>query len=140
MMNGRMEFWRQTLDIFRRCREMVKNLQQSKILIHFETGGRLTENQLIEIVFFQLIKIFIISWPKFWTVFSWSKLLIMSSIKCLKFRQLIELFDQLPKSVRSFWAVDWNFKITKNDINKSFDQLSKKNWRILAVDRNFFKA
>ena len=37
-----------------------------------KTGGRLTENQLIKIVFFQLIKIFIISWPKFLTLFSWS--------------------------------------------------------------------
>jgi hypothetical protein len=61
----------------------------------------------------------------------------MSSIKRLKFSQLIELFDQLTKSVRSFWAVDRNFKITQNDINKSFDQLTKKNGRILAVDRNF---
>jgi hypothetical protein len=34
-------------------------------------------------------------------------------------------------------AVDQNFKITQNDINKSFDQLTKKNWRILAVDQNF---
>jgi len=37
-------------------------------------------------------------------------------------------------------AVDQNFKITKNDINdinKSFDQLPKKNGQILAVDRNF---
>jgi hypothetical protein len=36
-------------------------------------------------------------------------------------------FDQLPKSVSSFLAVDQNFKITQNDINKSFDQLTKKN-------------
>jgi hypothetical protein len=34
-------------------------------------------------------------------------------------------------------SVDQNFKITQNDINKSFDQLTKKNWRILAVDRKF---
>jgi hypothetical protein len=27
-------------------------------------------------------------------------------------------------------AVDRNFKITQNDINKSFDQLTKKNGRI----------
>ncbi len=77
-----------------------------------KTGGRLTKNHLIKIVFFQLIEIFIISWPKFWTLFSWSKVLIMSSIKRLKISQLIELFDQLPK----------------------------KNWRILAVDQIFFKA
>jgi hypothetical protein len=46
----------------------------------------------------------------------------------------------VPKFVGSFLAVDRNFKITKNDINKSFDQLTKKNGRILAVDRIFFKA
>ena len=34
-------------------------------------------------------------------------------------------------------SVDQNFKITQNDINKSFDQLTKKNWRILAVDQKF---
>ncbi len=37
------------------------------------TGGLSTKNQLIKIVFYQLIKIFIISWPKFLTLFSWSK-------------------------------------------------------------------
>ena len=42
---------------------------------------------------------------------------------------------------RIIWdfSVDRNFKITQNDINKSFDQVTKKNWRILAVDRNFKK-
>ncbi len=46
----------------------------------------------------------------------------------------------MPKFVGSFLALDQNFKITKNDINKSFDQLTKKNGQILAVDQNFFKA
>jgi hypothetical protein len=32
-------------------------------------------------------------------------------------------------------ALDQNLKITQNDINKSFDQLTKKNWQMLAVDR-----
>ena len=50
----------------------------------------------------------------------------MISVKRLNFRRLTELFDQLPKSVSSFLAVDRNFKITQNDINKSFDQLTKK--------------
>ena len=36
-------------------------------------------------------------------------------------------FDQVPKFVGFFLAVDQNFKITKNDIYKSFDQLTKKN-------------
>jgi hypothetical protein len=35
--------------------------QKLLILLALLTGGRLTENQLIEIVFYQLIKIFIIS-------------------------------------------------------------------------------
>jgi len=34
-------------------------------------------------------------------------------------------------------AVDQKFKLTQNDINKSFDQLPKKNSRILAVDLKF---
>ena len=32
-------------------------------------------------------------------------------------------FDQLPKSIGSFLAVDQKFKITQNDINKTFDHL-----------------
>jgi hypothetical protein len=36
---------------------------------------------------------------------------------------LIEKFDQLKKSVRSFLALDRKFKITQNDIIKTFDQL-----------------
>ncbi len=59
---------------------------------HNRIGGRLTENQLIKIVFYQLIKTFIISWPKFLTLFSWSK----NSINCQKrtdrFWQLIKSF------------------------------------------------
>ena len=61
----------------------------------------------------------------------------MSLIKRLKFSQLIELFDQLTKSVLSFWAVDQNYKITQNDINKSFDQLTKKNGQILSLKYHY---
>ncbi len=72
-------------------------------VIGFErTGGRLTKIQLIEIVFYQLIKTLLISWPNFLTLFSWSKLLIMISVKRLNFRRLTEFFYQLPKSVGSF--------------------------------------
>jgi hypothetical protein len=46
-------------------------------------------------------------------------------------------FDQLPKKNLRILAVDQKFKLTQNDINKSFDQLPKKNSRILAVDRKF---
>ena len=35
----------------------------------------------------------------------------------------LKTFDQVPKSVGSFLAVDQKFKITQNDINKTFDQL-----------------
>jgi hypothetical protein len=42
--------------------------------------------------------------------------------------QLIEKFDQLPKNNLQILAVDQNFKITQNDIIKSY---------FLAVDRNF---
>ena len=37
-------------------------------------------------------------------------------------------------------ALDRKFKITQNDINKSFDQLTKKNGQIQAVDRIFSKS
>jgi hypothetical protein len=73
------------------------------------TGGRLTEIHLIKIVFYQLIETLIISWPNFLTLFTWSKVLIMISVKRLNFRRLTKLFDQLPKSVSSFLSVDRNF-------------------------------
>jgi hypothetical protein len=61
-------------------------------------------------------------------------------IKRLKISQLIEKFDQLPKSVRSFLAVDRKFKITKNGIIRTFDQLPKSVVCFLALDQNFLKA
>ncbi len=81
-------------------------------LLNSSTGGRLTEIHLIEIVIFQLIESFNNELIHIWSL------------------------DQI------FWdfSVDQNFKITQNDINTNFDQLPKKNWRILAVDQNFFKA
>jgi hypothetical protein len=48
------------------------------IVHHHLTGGHLTKIHLIEIVFFQLIETFIISWPNFLRLFSWSK----NSINC----------------------------------------------------------
>jgi hypothetical protein len=48
----------------------------------------------------------------------------------------LNIIDHLIKLFHMF-SVDRNFKITQNNINKSFDQLPKKNLRILAVDRNF---
>jgi hypothetical protein len=41
------------------------------------------------------------------------------------FLALFKTFDQLPKSVGSFLAVDRKFKITQNDINKTFDQVKR---------------
>jgi hypothetical protein len=38
---------------------------------------------------------------------------------------IIKTFDQLPKSVGSFLGVDQKFKITQNDINKTFDQVKR---------------
>jgi hypothetical protein len=38
-------------------------------------------------------------------IFTWSN----NSVKSLKFRRLTKLFDQLPKSISSFLAVDWIF-------------------------------
>jgi hypothetical protein len=37
-------------------------------------------------------------------------------------------------------AVDQNFKITQNDINKNFDQLPKSVSSFLAVDQNFINV
>jgi hypothetical protein len=48
----------------------------------------------------------------------------------------LNIFDHLIELFHMF-SVDRNFKITQNDINKSFDQLPKKNLWILAVDRKF---
>jgi hypothetical protein len=47
---------------------------------------------------------------------------------------LLKSFDQLPKSVGSFLTVDRKFKITQNDINKSFDQL-KRSSEIRSTDQ-----
>jgi hypothetical protein len=60
------------------------------------TGGRLTEIHLIEIVFFQLIEIFIISWPNFLRLFSWLK----NSINCQNLQVI-------------FWHLIESFKSTK---------------------------
>ena len=46
-------------------------------------------------------------------------------------------FDQLPKSISSFLAVDRNFLKAQNSIIRTFDQVPKKNLRILALDRMY---
>ncbi len=46
-------------------------------------------------------------------------------------------FDQLTKNNLQIQAVDQNLKITKNYINKSFDQLPKSDSSFLAVDQKF---
>ncbi len=98
----------------------IKVFMHSWLIIRAKNLGNdhLIEFHLMEIVFYQLIKIFIISWPKFLRLFTWLKFLIMSLIKRLKISQLIEKFDQLPKKNWQILAVDRNFKITKNDIYK----------------------
>ena len=62
-----------------------------------------------------------------WSNFSWSKLCFFTSLKVLI--NILSL-DQI------FWEflVDRNFKITQNTIIRTFDQVPKKNLRILAVD------
>jgi hypothetical protein len=59
-------------------------------VLMFKTGGCLTKIHLIEIVFYQLIKIFIISWPNFFRLFTWSKNLINCQKKTCKFWHMIE--------------------------------------------------
>jgi len=100
--------------------------------------GSFDRNSL-EIVFYQLIEIFIISWPKFLRLFTWSKFLIMSSIKRLKISQLIKKFDQLPKKNWRILAVDQNFKITKNDINKILINCQKRTDGFWQLIKTFLK-
>jgi hypothetical protein len=64
----------------------------------------------------------------------------MILVKRLNSRRLTELFDQLPKSISSFLAVDRIFFKAKNTIIRTFDQLPKSVSSFLAVDRIFFKA
>ncbi len=49
----------------------------------------------------------------------------------------LKFFDQLTKKNLRIQAVDQNLKITKNYINKSFDQQPKSVSSFLAVDRKF---
>ena len=107
--------------------------------MQLKTGGRLTKIHLIKIVFYQLIKIFIISWPKFLRLFTWSKFLIMSSIKHLKISQLIKKFDQLPKKNWRILTVDQNFKKTKNDINKILINCQKRTGGFWQLIKTFLK-
>jgi hypothetical protein len=39
----------------------------------------------------------------------------------------LKTFNQVKKIASYFLALDRNFNITQNDINKSFDQVPKKN-------------
>ena len=82
-------------------------------LTFFWANDHLIEFHLIKIVFYHLIKIMLITWSNFLTLFTWSKFVIMISIKRLKINHLIELFDQVPKAISSFLAVDRNFKKPK---------------------------
>ncbi len=68
------------------------------------TGGRLTEINLIEIVFFQLIESFIIIWPNFFRLFTWSK-------NSIKWKNLSVLIWHLIRSsnngyfaFKKFWS------------------------------------
>jgi hypothetical protein len=48
-------------------------------------------------------------------------------------------FDQLPKKNLQILAVDQKFKLTQNDINKSFDQLPKRThgfWQLIKSSNN----
>ena len=51
--------------------------------------------------------------------------------------QLIKKFDQLPKKNLRILAVDRNFLKALNTIIRTFDQLPKNNLQILALDRKF---
>ena len=53
---------------------------------------------------------------------------------------IIRTFNEVPKFASYFLALDRKFKITQNDIIKIFDQVPKKNLWILAVDRIINKS
>jgi hypothetical protein len=53
---------------------------------------------------------------------------------------LIKKFDQLPKKNLRILALDRNFLKALNTIIRTFDQLPKNNLQILAVDQNFLKT
>ena len=55
-----------------------------------------------------------------------------------EFRRLTEFFDQVPKKNLRILAVDRIFFIAKNTIIRTFDQVIKSVSTYLAVDRNFY--
>ena len=64
---------------FKKCKSFL-----FYVLSQFETANdHLIEFHLTEIDIFHLTEIVVISWPNFWTLFTWSKLKIMNSVKCL---------------------------------------------------------
>jgi hypothetical protein len=77
-----------------------------------------------------------ITWSKFSNKTGvWSKLCLITWSKVLINDINIWSLDRI------FWdfSVDRNFKITQNTIIRTFDQVPKKNLRILALDRKFKK-
>ncbi len=103
------------------------------------TGGQLIKFHLIEIVIFHLIKSFIFTWSNFLRLFIWSKVSIMHLIKRLKSCHLIKSFinDSIKWKNPSvlFWHLIESSKNGIFSIIKTFDQVPKKNLRILALDR-----
>ncbi len=113
-----------------------KMFQRGKWICTLRAFEHLTKIQLIEIVFFQLIKSFIISGSNFFRLFTRSKVSIMRSIKRLKISQLIEKFDQLPKKNLWILAVDQNF----NNVILSYFKLSIKCQNLQVIFGTWLKV
>ena len=63
-----------------------------QLLRALTANDHLIEFHLIKIVIFQLIEISLITWSNYLTLFTWSKVKIMNSVKRLKSCHLIESF------------------------------------------------
>ena len=75
---------------------------KSKV-VSFPANDHLIEFHLTEIDIFHLIEIVVISWPNFWTLFTWSKLKIMNSVKCLNLGVWPNYSIKCQKRTYGFW-------------------------------------
>ena len=95
-----------------------------------EGNNHLIEFQLIKIVFYHLIKIMLITWPNFLTLFTWSNYSInCQKITCI-FWQLIKssnngilgfLKFRSTAKIRQFFLISWSnnsikWKVSKNSV------------------------
>ncbi len=81
----------------------------SSFLVIAAANDHLIEFHLTEIDIFHLIEIVVISWPNFWTLFTWSKLKIMNSVKCLNLGVWPNYLIKCQKRTYGFWQLIESF-------------------------------